>query len=215
MGLLLLLGAALSLDALGIGVSYGLRDIRMGWRAQAVIGVLTFLYTMAAALLGRQLLAVIPPQAASGIGIALLFAMGIFVICSSLKKGREPENSPAPSGERTIASMVIRSVGITIRIIKNPAACDLDRSNSISVPEAAYLVLVLCLDSMGAVVGTALTGAHVTLLPVLTALFQLLFLNAGLLAGKRLTQARWADSKCVMVLPGVILIAIGLLRILS
>lgn len=214
MGLLLLLGAALSLDALGIGVSYGLRDIRIEWRAQAVIGALTFLYTMAAALLGRQLLSVIPQRAAGGIGIALLFAMGIFVMVSSLKKGKEQPKSAAGE-ERTIASMVIRSFGITIRIIKNPAACDLDRSNSISVPEAAYLVLVLCLDSMGAVIGTALTGAHATLLPVFTALFQILFLNAGLLAGKRLTQARWADSKCVMVLPGVILIAIGLLRIFA
>lgn len=213
MGLLLLLGAALSLDALGIGVSYGVRGIKLGAKAQAVIFVLTFVYTAFAAFAGTRLLAVIPAEAADAVGIVLLFGMGAFVLVSALRGDGQKKSQP--SGERTILDMAIKRLGITIRIIKNPVACDLDGSHSISGWEAAYLVLVLCLDSIGAVVGTALTGISVGLLPVFTALFQIGFLNAGHLLGRRLSASRWADSKCVMVLPGVILIGIGILRVMG
>lgn len=213
MGLLLLLGAALSLDALGIGVSYGMRGIKLGAKAQIVIFVLTFVYTAAAAFAGTRLLAVVPAEIANAAGIVLLFAMGAFVLLSALRKER-PKKSP-PCEEHTILDMAIKRFGLTIRIIKNPVMCDLDASNSISGWEAAYLVLVLCLDSIGAVVGTALTGIGVGLLPVFTALFQIGFLNAGHLLGRRLCASRWADSKCAMVLPGVILMGIGVSRLLG
>lgn len=213
MAMLLLLGAALSMDALGIGVSYGLRGIRLGWRAQAVIFVLTLVYTAAAAAAGTRLLGVLPAGAAKAAGVVLLFGMGLFVMVSAVR-GEKPK--PAGGGqERTILDRTWRSLGITVRIIKNPAACDMDQSNSISGWEAAYLVLVLCLDSIGAVVGTALTGAGVGLLPVCTALFQVAFLKIGHLAGRRLSAARWADSKCVMLLPGVVLLGIGVVRLLA
>lgn len=213
MGLLLLLGAALSLDALGIGISYGMRGIKLGVKAQAVVFVLTFVYTAAAAVAGTRLLAVVPAQAANAAGIVLLFAMGAFVLLSALRKERPKKGSPC--GEQTILDMAIKRFGLTIRIIKNPVICDLDASNSISGWEAAYLVLVLCLDSIGAVVGTALTGIGVGLLPAFTALFQICFLNAGHLLGRRLCASRWADSKCVMVLPGLMLIGIGISRLLG
>ena len=60
----LILAVSLSMDALGIGISYGLRGIRVSWKARVVICAMSMMVTGAAVGLGSVLLEVIPLPAA-------------------------------------------------------------------------------------------------------------------------------------------------------
>ena len=54
----LILAVSLSMDALGIGISYGLRGIRVSWKARVVICAMSMMVTGAAVGLGSVLLEV-------------------------------------------------------------------------------------------------------------------------------------------------------------
>ena len=54
----LILAVSLSMDALGIGISYGLRRIRVSWKARVVICAMSMMVTGAAVGLGSVLLEV-------------------------------------------------------------------------------------------------------------------------------------------------------------
>ncbi len=51
----LILAVSLSMDALGIGISYGLRGIRVSWKARVVICAMSMMVTGAAVGLGSVL----------------------------------------------------------------------------------------------------------------------------------------------------------------
>ena len=79
----LLLAISLSMDALGIGISYGLRGIRTPWKARVTICLISMLFTGAAVGLGNVLLMVIPPEAARLAGAGMLALLGLFIIVQS------------------------------------------------------------------------------------------------------------------------------------
>ncbi|MGL4820254.1 MAG: manganese efflux pump, partial [Bacilli bacterium] len=101
--------------------------------------------------------------------------------------------------------------GIVIQILRSPQEADLDRSGSINFQEAVDLGLALSLDSFGAGLGAAMMGANAPLLAVVVALMTGLFLTIGIEIGKVGRSLSWA--KKLTIVPGLILIAIGLLRL--
>ena len=86
---ILLLGASLSMDAMGIGVSYGMRGIHTPWPARLVMAFISMLFTGAAVGLGSALLRIIPPLAAKMVGAGMLAALGLFIIVQAQRSAEK------------------------------------------------------------------------------------------------------------------------------
>ena len=207
-----LLAISLSMDALGIGVSYGLRGIRTPWKARFVICFISMLFTGAAVGLGNILLLIIPDGAARLIGSGMLVLLGLFIIVQSFwEKNKELSPQKKEQGE-TIANIVLKSLGITIKIMRNPASCDFDSSKHIDTLEAIYLGIALSIDSFGAGISSAVSGVNSMIVPLAAGLCQLLFLCCGDLLGRKLKLFRQIKSQVFVVISGVLLIVLAMIR---
>ena len=142
----LILAVSLSMDALGIGISYGLRGIRVSWKARVVICAMSMMVTGAAVGLGSVLLEVIPLPAAKLLGCGMLLFLGLVIIVQGFRKRKE----------------------------ENSFSCDFDRSKAIETAEALYLGAALSVDSFGAGVSSAVSGMNSILVPILAGLMQML-----------------------------------------
>lgn len=207
----LLLAVSLSMDALGIGISYGLRGIRTPWKARIMICIISMLFTGAAVGLGSILLLFIPPVAARLLGAGMLVLLGLFIILQSFW---EKNKEPAPKKEKgdTIANIALKSLGITIKIMRNPASCDFDGSKHIDTLEAIYLGVALSIDSFGAGINSAVSGVNSILAPFAAGLCQLLFLCTGDLLGRKLQLFKSINSQVFVVISGVLLIVLAMVR---
>lgn len=79
----LLLAVSLSIDALGIGISYGLRNIKTPWYAKLIISIVSFLLTLLAFSFGTAVSNFIPENYSKWIGAIMLVALGFYIIFSS------------------------------------------------------------------------------------------------------------------------------------
>lgn len=108
-------------------------------------------------------------------------------------------------------TLEIRSLGIIIQILRTPSAADADRSGAISAGEAIWLGAALSLDAFGAGIGAALIGLPVFGTSLAVALSCAAFLWCGLGVGRKAGGRPLA--RVMSVLPGAIMIALGVLRL--
>lgn len=208
----LLLALTVSVDALGVGLSFGMRGIRIQTAAKLIICIFSVIYAYAAVLFGGVLARVLPPAVSTVIGTGLLCLMGLYIIWDRGLRTKPPE-----CGEQELKrcrrqiQWVIKSLGITVCIIRNPKSGDVDHSGAIDGKEALALGLALSVDVLGAGLGIALTGAAGWYFPLLVGGAQMAFLYLGCFCGDRLK--RLLHERLIAVLSGLILIIIGLLRL--
>ena len=209
----LLLAVSLSMDAVGIGISYGLRGIKTPWSARLIICVISILFTGLAVGLGNLMLMVIPPAAAKLIGALMLAALGLFIIVQSFYEQKK-EETPKKKRKKndTILDVAFKSLGISIKIMRNPPSGDIDKSAHIDAVEAVYLGVALSIDSFGAVVSSAISCLSSFHVPFAAGGCQLLFLCLGDLFGRRLKLFHSVNSQVFVVISGVLLIVLSMVR---
>ncbi|MGI9950914.1 sporulation membrane protein YtaF [Moorellaceae bacterium AZ2] len=205
-GIALLLAFAVSLDGLGIGFSYGLRRIKLPWVSLILIALISTAVSFASLAVGKLSTFVFKPVLAQRLGALLLLILGLEMILEAYlhaKGERLKEN-------HVLIKVRVPRLGVAIAILQEPHRADRDCSGSISPGEALTLGLALALDALGTGVGAGATGFSFWLTPLLIGLGQFLMVGAGLVIGRRRSGGEW--EKRGPVLPGVILIAIGLWR---
>lgn len=216
---IVLLSVTLSIDALFAGFSYGLSGTRIPWISKLIICAFSVIYAAVALLLGSALARSLPPLIGKIIGAVVLAGLGIWMI---LKSRSHPKEKPAVDADdgtpQTLFKIIIKSLGITIEILKNnPAAGDVDRSGVIDQKEALILGFALSVDSLGAGIGSALSGLNAWYIPPSVGLFQLAFLSTGLFAGSVLCKKRLGlpakYDVITQMLPGFLLIGLSVLRL--
>lgn len=216
---IILLSVTLSIDALAAGISYGLSGTRIPLISKIIICAFSLIYATAALLLGKALANLLPLFAGKIIGAAVLAGLGVFMIIKSRKKPRNAQTEIADnSGPQTICKIILKSLGITIEILKNnPSAGDIDRSGTIDKKESLLLGFALSVDSLGVVIGGSLSGLSSWYIPPAVALCQLFFLSSGLFTGSLLCKKRRAVSgkydAVTQLLPGVLLIVFSIIRL--
>ncbi len=208
---IIILAVSLSIDALGIGISYGIRKIKVPLYAFMIVSTLAFLFSATSIALGSLLLVFLPKSVSVWIGVVILICMGVWIIYQGLKTEQQPKPKKEKKEPKPI-NIFIKSLGITIKIIRTPESCDLDRSNSIDPLEAVYLGIALSIDSFGAGIGSAVMGLNSISIPVAVVLFQILFLSSGLLIGKKISFHR-SESNVWVVISGSLLIVLALTRL--
>lgn len=207
---MLMLSMALSADAFAIGVACEMRGIRTSMPARLVICFVSAIITAVAVFLGSAIADFLPSWAGNLIGIIMLFALGIYVIYGAFAE--KPEKPPKPRKEN-ILTLAVKPLGITIRIIRNPVECDIDRSSVVDFAEACYMGVALSADSFAAALGAGVGGGMSGWIPVMCGVFQLVFLCCGAKIGKKFYGMKNIKQKYLNLVSGIILIVIAVFRI--
>ena len=132
---LLILAISLSIDALAVGFSLGLKNIKIATGSLIVIGCASFTLAIAAMFFGSLLSTFFSPHFANLLGGFLLFGMGLWIIFIGLLKA-DLSKYPNHPEEYKIKEFVLQSIGISIRLLKIPQHCDKDLSGHIDKKEA-------------------------------------------------------------------------------
>ncbi len=213
---IIILSLALSLDSLMAGFSYGVKKVVIPPLSCLIFAACTYLYTGAAILLGGRLAPMLPKWAGSLAGMSVLLCMGLWSIKNALtsndSEAEEPDPIPASKpGEQKARSFTLKSLGLTISIIRDPSLCDFDDSKRISVREALFLSFALCADSLTAGLGSAMLGISSPLVPLFVATLSSAFLLFGKRCGRMLAGKR--TGLFFRLLPGALLILAGVLKL--
>lgn len=212
---ILILAISLSLDAFGVGLVYGLRKIRIPLIPKLIICLFSIFYAGAALIIGNSLSNLLPTFASKLIGVTILIVMGCWIIVQALlRKKEEPATSPMKNTtDKTLFKFGIKSLGITIQVVRNPAKGDIDDSGIIDIFEALLLGLALSVDAIGVGIGSALTGFHSMFIPIAVGLFQLGFLYVGTHLGGKVVAIGRINKKFISILPGLLLVSLAIVRL--
>ncbi|GKS12716.1 sporulation membrane protein YtaF [Paenibacillus chitinolyticus] len=140
MAWLLILGFAISssLDNLGVGISYGIRKIRIGILSNLIVAVVCFLFSFTGIWFGKWISSVLPGMLPVLLGAFSLFFIGIRIILMATP-GKEPEIAPSSS----------KSNGNGLRsILRNPEQVDRDNSKHIGIAESLILGIALSANAL-------------------------------------------------------------------
>lgn len=202
------LAISVSIDALGIGITYGIKNTKIYALSIAILFGISLLITSISVFIGNIISTILPSNFANYIGICILIVLGLWIMYQSTKK----ETTTNKSIKRNY-NFFIKSLGITIKIIRDPITSDLDLSRGIDFKEAIYLGFALSLDSIGIGICSSIAGFNSFILPLFIASFQLLFLSFGILIGTKINSYIRLPKNVWSVISGILLIMIGISKL--
>jgi len=212
---LCILALAVSLDSFGVGVTYGLRKVKLPLISIIIIGLASAIMILISMQIGVWISLMLSPSTAKWIGSIILVLIGIWAIHQVLKSDQEVEidnKKKLNNKGKRIVYIEIKKLGVVIEILKKPIKADIDNSGYISAAEATLLGLALSIDAFGAGIGAALVGFNPLITAATIAGMSSLFILLGLKMGFWFSGIEWL--KKFTVLPGIILILIGILKAL-
>ena len=215
----LILTISSSIDSLGIGITYGIRNTTISFIARIILFAIAFIVSIISILLGCTFKGIFSPNIIEYIGSFILILMGIFIFMQSVNKKNISDKrinnliDKKLNEQQKIYSFFIKCLGITVQILKNPTSSDFDKSNTIDAKEAVFLGLALSLDSFGVGMSFGMIENFTFYFPLFISLFQLFFLNFGNFLGKKLCNFSKIPDNFWSVLSGILLIIIGLFKI--
>lgn len=203
MGAPLVLALALSFDGFLVGLTYGLRGVRLPWRSLLILAGCTGAAMSLAIFGGLLAIAWVPERAAHLLGAAILIALGLWRLLEAWVHGR--------AGGGSLLRFRIPGLGVIVEVLQDPLRADRDLSGAIDPREAVVLGLVLALDAGAAGLAAAyLVSEKLLLVLCVTAGLPLLTLVGVNLGRMRLAQALRRRGP---LLPAMALIVWGLLQL--
>jgi len=206
----LLLAISCNLDNVGVGITYGAREINIPLASNLLIAFITAGGTFLCVVFGQQALRVLPPNYAVCLGAALLVAMGVWTTVQEFFKQRhQDQEAPSPRQANDLAgtSLVRRAT----LILEHPPLADRDSSGHIDVKESCFLSLALMLNNLPNGLGAGMLGLSALLITLLVGFLSILTFWLGIGIGRSLRPSglgQWTG-----VLAGLLLIAIGVSQI--
>ena len=201
-----LIAACVSLDSLGIGLTYGLKNTKISLHAKLILFIISILITSISIFIGSYIGKLFSPHISNSLGCILLCFMGLWIIIQSITNNKQQIKKEY--------HFFIKFLGITIQIIRDPNYSDLNKSNKIEGKEAIYLGTALSLDSIGIGIGSSIIGLNSFLFPVLVAIFQLFFLSLGSYLGKKIKNISNIPENIWSIISGCLLIFVGISKII-
>lgn len=211
----LLLAIPISLDCIGIGITYGIKNTYITPLAKFIIFSIFFIVTSVAVSIGTLIIEIFSLNFANAVGVILLVLMGLWIIYQSFKPKKKEFKSKEKMeiSKRKIYKFIIKPLGLTIKIIKNPSNSDLDHSNHIDAKEALYLGSAISIDAFCAGVGCSAIGITSFLFPLFISIFHIIFLSFGSFIGEKLSSRTKIPDNIWSIISGVLLITIGISKL--
>ncbi|MFT9848296.1 sporulation membrane protein YtaF [Aneurinibacillus sp. REN35] len=213
---LLALAFAVSLDGFGVGVTYGMRRIKIPLWSVIIITTCSALVILASMYIGKWLAYFLSPAATHYVGGVILIGIGLWAMYNARpKESCQEERIEQVRASRESTSLVafeIKSLGLVIQILKRPTDADIDRSGTISGVEAMFLGAALSLDAFGAGIGAAIIGYEPWVTALVIGGVSCLFILFGLGLGFKYSEVGWL--KRMTYLPGILLILCGVFKMM-
>lgn len=203
----LLLTISLSLDSLGAGFTYGLKNIKLPFVPKFLFFATALGCSLSATATGNLLSKILPSQFGNILSAVLLFLPGLYMLITSFREYR-PSHTSAQSG---CLGKVRRFIRLIADILCHPTVSDLDASQSINPKESVLLGCALSMDAFGVGIGYGLSSS-VWAFPLMTSAFHLLFLSVGQWLGNRMRKTLRISDAVIAVLPGLVLMVLGILH---
>lgn len=208
----ILLAISSSIDSLGIGITYGIKNTKISYLGKVILFAISFGITILSLWFGDIIKNLFSEWLTKLLGSFILVCMGIFICFQAVKK--EKKQKEIIPKQQKIYSFFIKFLGITIKIIKDPNSSDFDHSNMIDPKEALFLGFALSLDSFCIGIGGSIIGVSSMFFPFLIGTFQLVFLSMGNYLGRKLHKLSHLPDNIWSILSGILLIAIGFFKFL-
>lgn len=202
---LFILVIAVSLDGFGVGITYGMQQIRVPFFGLFIIMLCSGLTVLLSMTIGHVLSSFISPEHAESLGGTILILLGMFSLYNLVRS-----KHPKKENRHNSASL---SKNIFRTILDDPDHADLDQSGTISFNEALLLGFTLAMDAFGAGLGAAVIGYSPVLTAALVALMSGLFVLAGIKLGFLLAKSQ--SMRYLTYVPPCLLITIGLFNAIS
>ncbi|MEJ8548319.1 sporulation membrane protein YtaF [Brevibacillus borstelensis] len=211
---LLLVSLATSMDSVTVGLTYGLRNMRIPLVSLAVVAGCSFAVVYTVMAVGSTLLFWLSPEWGKQIGAAVLIGMGTFTLwrlvsARSEEKVRENADDNEQSDGPALVSQ-FRVFGLIIQILRDPSYADADKSGHITGREAVMLGLALSLDAFGAGISLTFLGYSPLIVAVCIALMSGGLLFLGVVLGRQAGKWKWLSR--LTWFPPILLICIGLFK---
>lgn len=207
MGLFLLV-IAVSLDGFGVGITYGMRQIRVPFSALIIIMVCSGIIAFVSMTIGTYINTVISPVLADGLGGIILISVGLLCLVNMFRTRINDQVFVNYQKELMKATKMNKYRSV----LTQPQHADIDQSGLISTKEAILLGSALSLDAFGAGIGAAMLGYSPVITAILIALMSGVFVYSGINTGIMLAKNRTLQK--VTFLPPLLLIALGIFNIL-
>jgi putative sporulation protein YtaF len=196
----ILLAVALSIDGFGVGLSYGIRKIKVPFFPIMLIVFCSILAMTFSILTGQLVAGFIPYHLASFLGGTILLLIGFWQLIEGLKKYKD---------DPVLVSIKLKTLGLVLQVIHEPENADIDKSGDINYREALLLGIALNIDVVGVGLGAGMAGYSFILVPFATAAL-LLALYLGLNIGEK--SATGFLGRKGYIIPGLVLILLGLVN---
>lgn len=202
----LLLALGLSLDGLSVGLSYGLRRIRIPIGSMAIIALCTIAAMGGSMLFSKGVSRALSFFPLRWLGASILLSIGgIQLIKARKSAGRVKEKI----GATRITKTHLPSLGLIIQVLKTPGIADADCSGIISAKESLLLGIALAMDAFAAGMGASLSGLHLSII-FIVAFTQVMVISLGHALTGRVTDSFLEKTK---YLPGALLIILALIKL--
>ncbi|ACL20499.1 putative sporulation protein YtaF [Desulfitobacterium sp. LBE] len=214
MGAAILFAIALSFDGFGVGVSYGIRRIRIPLLSMLIITLCTVVAMGTALFFGDVLIGVITVVSPNLIAAGILLTLGGYQLIKAIPhlfKKETPKAEPASTiaVREPVLKLEFKILGVVVQVLKTPEQADLDGSGVISAKESVLLGTALSLDAFasGLVLGLAVGIFNSLSVIAWVALMQIFMIKCGQALAGRLPEEYLGK---LGLLPGTMLILIAL-----
>ncbi|MBB6670718.1 sporulation membrane protein YtaF [Cohnella nanjingensis] len=179
---LLILGFTVSssLDNLGVGISYGIRKIRIGFVSNLLIAAVCFAFSYAGIWFGKWISAVLPGILPVLLGTFILFVIGIRIILLAMPRRRQAVSAPEPEPDAKGLSGILR----------HPERADRDRSNHIGIAESLILGVALSANALTNGLSAGLLGLSPFMISLMAAVGSFLTVWLGVWLGAKVANVR-------------------------
>ena len=185
----LLLAISSSIDSLGIGITYGIKNTKISKLGKIILFIISLLITYISILFGNIIQYIFPNALTNFLGCFVLVRMGTYICFQALKKEKDSQN-----------------------IFNSPISSDLDHSQVIEPKEALFLAIALSLDSFCIGICGSMTDINLNLFPFLVSILQLFFLSMGSYLGIHIRNFCKLPQNIWSIVSGFLLIFIGLFK---
>ncbi|CAM4055422.1 hypothetical protein IIM_00380 [Bacillus cereus VD107] len=163
-----------SIDNLGVGISYGIRNIRISHFSNLIISVICFLFSVAGIYFGLWLSKILPGIMPVVIGSFLLVVIGLRIVLLAI-----PRKVVAEGAEGEVASTEIN--GLTKNI---------GESGGIGFVESIFLGIGLSANALTNGLGAGLFGLNPIAICVTAAIGSFITVWGGVALGRKIAHVR-------------------------
>ncbi|MDD3839150.1 MAG: manganese efflux pump [Clostridia bacterium] len=198
----LLLALSITLDSLWVGISYGMKKIKLTLISVIIMISISGATLSATWMAGQIILQYIPVNMAKTFGSIMLILTGcIFIIQALLDNEKQ--------GNKMKKTDFLSKI---LNIFIHPSSGDLDNSGIIEANEALLLAIALSVDAFSIGFTLAAYGINLFLFLLLTSSVNIIMLKGGENLGKKISAL--IPEKASKFISGITIIMMGIIKLI-